>query len=363
MSHYEERLQRDLTRIQERVVAAGRFAEQAVGDAVGALLRHDNVQGAKTALGDHHLNREIRDLDRMCHAFIARHLPSAGHLRFVSSVLRINIAIERIGDYAVTVARETVQLSAPPPEELGRDIEMMAEQSRRALTHAIDAFEQANPELARGTIAAAKQVDTTLEGVFGDLAEAGDEEQRSLADLFALLVVLNRLDRVGDQAKNICEETIFAETGETKAPKTYRVVFVDEHNDAFSVIAAAIARKAFPESGSYSSASLTAADALDAGFVAFMNRHGHAVEDDEPRSVAQASDDIGEAHVLVGLGLDPRERMSDIAYHTVALTWEVPEISADLDRDRTDALLEESYKRIAASVEELMTTLQGAEAG
>ena len=40
-------------------------------------------------LGDRRVNRKIRDIDHMCHAFIVRHAPSAGHLRYVSAVLRL----------------------------------------------------------------------------------------------------------------------------------------------------------------------------------------------------------------------------------------------------------------------------------
>ena len=54
-----------------------------------ALLTLDRDLAYATVLGDKPINREIRELDRLCHAFVARHLPSAGHLRFVSSVLRL----------------------------------------------------------------------------------------------------------------------------------------------------------------------------------------------------------------------------------------------------------------------------------
>ena len=69
-----------------------------------ALLTRDRELAAEVILGDLPINREVRAIDALCHAFVARHLPSAGHLRFVSSVLRLNVELERIGDYAVTIA-------------------------------------------------------------------------------------------------------------------------------------------------------------------------------------------------------------------------------------------------------------------
>ena len=72
----------------------------------------------EVVLGDLVVNRRVRKLDSKCHAFVARHLPSAGHLRFVSSVLRLSIALERVGDYAVIIARELAQLESPPPQQV-----------------------------------------------------------------------------------------------------------------------------------------------------------------------------------------------------------------------------------------------------
>ena len=98
MSHYEERLQADLDEIRERVKAVGDEVIDAVGNACRSLLNVDRALAAETILGDLPVNREIRAIDQRCHAFVVRHLPSAGILRFVSSVLRLTVAIERIGE-------------------------------------------------------------------------------------------------------------------------------------------------------------------------------------------------------------------------------------------------------------------------
>ena len=97
MSHYEERLEQYLTRIITTVRDLGERVEVAVDRAVRALLTSDHDLSSAVIVGDLPINRDVRNLDRLCHVFVARHLPSAGHLRLVSSVLRLNIAIERTG--------------------------------------------------------------------------------------------------------------------------------------------------------------------------------------------------------------------------------------------------------------------------
>ena len=140
MSHYEERLEQDLGEIRNRVQAVGARVETAFRSAIEACLAADHARASQTILGDLGINREIRRIDRVCHAFVARHLPSAGHLRFVSSVLRLDVALERIGDYAVAVGRETVQLSVGAPSRVARDIELIADQALRMLRHALRSF-------------------------------------------------------------------------------------------------------------------------------------------------------------------------------------------------------------------------------
>ena len=249
MSRYEERLERDLDDIRQRVVEIGDSVGVGLKRALHAVVTHNPDLGSQVILEDLPINRNVRELDRRCHAFVARHLPGAGHLRFVSSVLRINIALERIGDYAVTVSRELAQLSGPVPEDLARDVDLLGDQVRDMLAQSIKAFREDNAEMARGTKAMAAQVERSFARTFYALVEAGEADRRPIRDLFALLVMLNRVSRVASQAKNICEETLFIGTGETKQPKVYRVLFVDHDGTGPAQLASAFGTRALPRLG------------------------------------------------------------------------------------------------------------------
>ncbi len=126
MSHYEERMQRDLDEIRDRVAEIGSQVETAVRSAVEALLSRDVAAAAEIVLADHSINRATREVDALCHVFVARHLPSAGVLRTISSVLRLTVGLERVGDYAVTIGRETAQLDSAVPETIAKDAQMIS---------------------------------------------------------------------------------------------------------------------------------------------------------------------------------------------------------------------------------------------
>ena len=363
MSHYEERLEKDLNAIRGRVKAVGKQVEKAVERAVHAVLTQNRAVAAEVILGDLPINREVRAIDALCHGFVALHLPSAGHLRFVSSVLRLNVELERVGDYAVAMAREVQQLSAPPPGTLVRDIDLIADQARLILKQAMRAFNELNAEMARGTKAMSKQVESTFQKVFADLLAEGEAGKRPLKDIFAALVVIAHLGRVSDQAKNICEETVFAVTGETKEPKVYRVLFIDEKNDGYSQMAEAFARKAFPESGRYASAGWKPARAVNPACARFLEGNGYDADNLEPTALDLPVEELADYHVIVNLQHGEEAPLPGIPFHTVLVDWDVGPTPAGLDRERADALIEEAHKEISTRVRDLMEQLRGEGAG
>lgn len=88
MGHYEERLEQDLNQIRAEVVRVGEWVEKALRDALRSVLMLDRPLAYKTILGDKRINRATERLDRHCHYFVARHLPSAGHLRSGRTLVR-----------------------------------------------------------------------------------------------------------------------------------------------------------------------------------------------------------------------------------------------------------------------------------
>jgi phosphate transport system protein len=362
LNHYEERLERDLASIRSKVAALGERLDRALDGAVRAFLARDKDLAAGVILGDRAVNRATREVDQGCHAFVARHLPSAGHLRYISSVLRMSIALERIGDYAVSISREAVQSRSPTPPMVARDIEMMAEQSRGVLRQSLKAFDSRNAEMARGTMAMESQSNAVYRKVYRDLLAEGERHDVPVRDLFAFLVILGRLERISDQAKNICEETVFAVTGEVKAVSPFRIVFLDARGAGPAVMAAAIAGKAFPASGRYEAAGWEAAPGLDRGLAEFMERHGHDVRGVVPRKVEAAFESLQRFDVVVALSPGARERIPELPYSTVLVDWSGEVAASGPEGTPDEGHREDLYKRLAAKIRDLMETLCGEQA-
>ena len=351
-SHYEERLQRDLNWIQELVGVVGQAITQAIDDAVHAVMNVDKDLAAQTVIGDYTINRQTRELDRLCHAFVARHLPSAGHLRYVSAVLRLTIALERIGDYAATIARTAAQLSTQPSPVVARDLEMMSEHARRMLVEALRSFQQRDVQLANATLAAAAQFTRYFDKVFADLVKEGDTHTRPTHELFALMATFNRLERVIHQAKNLCEETIFVATGKQKGEKTFQILFVDAANTGASLLAEHFTRKAFPQSGRYRSAGWQPGEEVDPAWLRFAQTVGLDLAKAWPTALATLQPQFDDYHLIVGLGRDCRTHVGKVPFHTVMLAWDVDAAAEP----------EVAYRQLTPRIRELMERLRGEQA-
>ncbi len=359
MSHYEQRLEHDLKRIRDAIADMAARVATGVSDAVRAFQTGDSRLAAATILGDQPINRAMREIDRLCHAFIAVHLPSGSHLRLLSSAIRANIALERIGDYAVTIARASGQLSEPPGGELGHELERIAIEATVMLGQSIEAFNTLYAEQARATMVLEKEMEYDLESVYSELTASPGREK--VKELLVVFMVLTHLKRVADQAKNLCEETVFAVTGEGKAPKVYNILFLDEDNSCLGKMAELVARKAYPASGSYSSCGRNPAAALNQHMVRFLENHGFDLTDARPVPLDLTRAELVDKHVIVSLQGPVKSYIPQLPLHTTAIEWDVgsaPGGDIDQQAEQWEAL----YRDIATRVRDLMEILRGPDA-
>lgn len=357
MSHYEERLEKDLARIRGRVADMAGMVQEAVKNAVHALQTGNSQLATATILTDEAINRTMREVDRLCHGFIAVHLPSAGHLRLLSSVIRANIELERIGDYAVIVAREAVALSAPPSGSMARELERVSSETQIMLRQSIKAFNELNAEMARSTMVMEEHMENDLDLIYAELMT--NDEREAVRNLLAMFAVFTQLKRVADQSKNLCEETVFAVTGETKAPKVYHILFVDEDNSCQSQIAEAIARKYFPGSGVYSSGGRAPAQGLNKAMVVFLQEHGIELGDARPKALDMTFMELSGQHVIVSLQGPVKSYFEQFPFHTTPVEWDVGPAPTGADDAEDRKRLEEIYRDIAVQVRDLMQLLRG----
>ncbi len=356
MSLLEERLFRDQKQIRDKVAAQAEAVEDAISNAIHSLQTGNKKLAYSTVLKDYPINRTMREIDRLCHSFIAVHLPSGTYLRLVSSIIRINIELERIGDYAVIIAREGVYMTSPPIGIMGRELERMAADTMMMIRQSFKAFNDMNAELAQSTKQLSRNIQYNLDAVYAEIAE--HTQIQGVKDSLALFVVFNQLKRVVDQAKNICEDTVFAVTGKQKKPKIYNVLFIDEDNSLASQLAEAVARKNHSRCGNFISAGRTPASKVNPDLIEFIAERGGGLDGAKPSALSELTQqELTDQHVIISLQGDVSSYIPEIPFHTSVLVWDVvtaPESGAVQD-------MEALYRSLALQIKDLMDLMCGEE--
>ena len=101
----EATLQRDIDTIRSKVERMAGLAQSALSDSVSALLKKNGQLAYSVILRDQEIDEYEKEIDRLCLEFLIRQQPVAGSLRFVYATIKINLELERIGDYAESIAR------------------------------------------------------------------------------------------------------------------------------------------------------------------------------------------------------------------------------------------------------------------
>lgn len=354
MSHLEERLEKDLKNIHDRVAEQADRVEEAVQNATHALRIGNKELAYATVLNDQPINRAMRAIDKLCHGFIAVHLPTGRHLRLLSSVIRVNIQLERIGDYAVTIAREAAQLSGPPGGTMLRELDRVSDETLLMLRQSINAFNDLNAEKARSTLVLASRMEDNLDAIYAEMM--ANTQREKIKETLAVFVVFTQLKRVADQALNLCNDTIFVDSGEQVSTTVFNILFIDDGNSCQSQLAEAIARKNFPNSGQYRSAGHHPASELHPAMVAFMEEHGLDQSDLKPSSLVElTSHEISDQNILVSLQGGISSYFPAIPFHTTALEWDVGPMP-----DKSDtAAVKNMYRELVLRINDLMVLLHG----
>ena len=359
----EESLESDIERIRQKVLEMSSLAERALRDSVKALVENSQQTAYAVILRDQYIDEKEKEIDRLCLEFLLRQQPTGGLLRLAYSTIKINLELERVGDYAESVARQLLRLSSlpPPPESLKERIVEMARLAIPMLHDSIDAFVRQDPTLAKGVILVEPAVDALLGKLNADVVEAL-REQKILPEMMEPLVNIGRrFERVADQARNVCMETLYMCTGEyAKHPgaDTFRVLFVGEHNACRSQMAEAIAQSLGQPKFVFSSAGLDPR-AIDPKTFAFLKEKGFDALHMAPKGTDQVPN-LEYYNVIVGVAKEAQQAFPRTPRNLVYVDWSIDDPSrVEGSPEEVRAAYEAAYAFLSRNVRDLVGAVLG----
>jgi phosphate transport system protein len=205
--------EQELRETKDTAVRMLSLVREEVREARLALLDGDAEASRRCAAGDEQVDALQRELENRCLTLIARHQPAASDLRFLGAMLLALADIERMGDYAVHVARAGAELAREP--RLKKYLDMA-----RILTILDEMLEGTMHALADGDVDAAyaarakdEEIDELFDQIQRELLTYMMADPQTINRATTLLMVARYLERCGDHIENVNEHIVFWLTG------------------------------------------------------------------------------------------------------------------------------------------------------
>jgi phosphate transport system protein len=207
-------LQKELDQLEAALQEEGDLVLRALRGSLGALERQDVELADEVIAFDDEVDDAYVAIEEGIQSLLARQTPVAVDLRTVLAVLHVNLHLERMADYCVTVAKLTKLVAGVEADEtLVEAFEEMGARAEEMIHVALDSFSERDVERAESLVDLDELIDrANRRAVKQVIAIGGDEDRREWG--LRMIVVSRCLERIGDHAVDIGEQTAFLVSGE-----------------------------------------------------------------------------------------------------------------------------------------------------
>jgi len=209
-----EAFDRQIQTLLDETLALGRLVEDAILDSVSSLKSRDLEKAHQVHTGDKEVNKKRFEIENDTLIAIATQAPMASDLRILASIIDVASELERMGDYAKGIALINIRMGNEPLLKPLIDIPRMAALTADMLHRALEAFYKGDVESAHQIPKEDDMVDDLYNQVYRELLTFMIADPSTIDRATYLLWVAHNLERASDRVTNICERTVFIETGE-----------------------------------------------------------------------------------------------------------------------------------------------------
>lgn len=208
-----EKFEHELRDVQEQFLLLSNLAISTLNKSIDALLNHDVDMALSIIENDIHINRLEEEINDRVILLLAKQQPVATDLRRLIVLLKAAHDMERVGDYAVNIAKENIRIGKADFVSPIKNIEEMRSKTITMLTEVMKAFIDENIEEARKIAELDDQVDHLYGQTIQQLLKVGAENPQMLSQVTQLSFVCRYLERSADHATNIAEQLFYLVKG------------------------------------------------------------------------------------------------------------------------------------------------------
>ena len=211
--HIYKLFDEELRELKERILLEGSLVEKAVKSAIEALQNRDSDLARRVIEEDDLINTKEVEIDELCLKLLALRQPAAKDLRFITTAIKINYDLERMGDMAVNICERVLELNMEPQLKPYIDLPKVADIAQAMVKECLEAFVKEDIEIAWKVTDEDEKVDHLTEQIFRELLTYMSEDLKTISRATRLLFISKYLERLADHAVNIAELVIFLVEG------------------------------------------------------------------------------------------------------------------------------------------------------
>jgi phosphate transport system protein len=206
-----------LAQLEAALQEEGDLVLRALRSALNALARGDDELADEVIGFDDEVDRRYLAIETGVQSLLALQTPVASDLRLVLAVLRVNLHLERMADYCVTVAKLTKLMGGldVSDDRLLGSLEDMGQRAEQMIRVAMDAFADRDADKARSLNDLDDLIDRANRHPVDDVLSLGDSSEEREYGL-RMLVISRCVERIGDHAVDIGEQVAYLVTGELR---------------------------------------------------------------------------------------------------------------------------------------------------
>jgi phosphate transport system protein len=209
-------LDREERLVKDGILRMGSLVESQIRDAIRSIVERDVELAEKVIQGDAAVNDAQREISDTVITAIATQQPVARDLRFFMALTHVASELERIGDHASGIAKQTQRLSDEPTIREIRGLAKIGNLAADQVRGVVSALIDIDDRLAREVAARDDEIDHGYRSVFTEVLDLMRADPRTVERGTRLILAAHWVERIGDRVTNVAEDVVYLATGQVE---------------------------------------------------------------------------------------------------------------------------------------------------
>jgi len=212
--HIVKSYEEQINLLKDTIVKMGAGVEKQLEQAVQAAVKKDLSLAKKTIEDDMEIDKYETNIEEQVVNLIALRQPMAIDLRETVVALKISSDLERIGDLSKNISKRIISAGVDLPDEIVKNLEIAGLKATKQVNLVLNSYLHRDKSVAENVWNSDEEIDQITNLNMENAVKHLEKFKEDAKKMTQLLFILKNIERIGDHATNIAEQTYFLVTGE-----------------------------------------------------------------------------------------------------------------------------------------------------